>query len=391
MHANQTSERLIPRRAEPARAEAGLCDGTRRLGAAHYFIWRARHIAAALAAAFCLAMIVSSAGAAEAKVQPTNGLVDCDCGKVAIFENTTSKDGRYVVGWTIRVVKKGANPVDWSLWVPDDDVSVMRDHYIHNLKEEPDFPYALVNCVVDLRRGKTLNLASDAPFRPALPRGSLNAYWSSDSSEPRIGVVQNQGRFTTKNLWLVKIDESGMSAVDLIKPLDQAVLKLVRAYMPLNADEHAISFPKSDWDDEKFEPVFKTSSVEIPFTANLPKSSFDQVTGVVSVRVPDGTILNIASEPYRDDPFHDDPRLAKVDRELNSLYSALKKRLDSKGRAALIKEQTAWIQKRDADAGVSDYPLTGSEAGPAQVRLRRDESLLKSTLRRIEELKKMGK
>jgi len=332
-----------------------------------------------------LSVLVASSATAAA-VQAELGLVKSDIGNVAPFDDTKSKDGRFIVGWTIRA-DKGAKPVNWSLWTPGDQTGAMRN-YIENLKNDPHFPYEVVDCVVDLVTKKAVVLPGDDPYYPGLNRRNVDAYWSSESGFPGYGLIQSQHRFATGNLWLVRIDRNGMTVVDLVKPLEQAVHKLLLAKMPLNTDRYAVSFPSSAWDDEHSTPVFHPASVDIPFTANLPKSSFDRVAGIVTVRLPESAILKVSSDTKRDDPFHDDPRLAKADEELNLIYATTYRQLDLSTRATLKKEQTEWIKKRDIDARVSDAPLAGDEREPSIVVRVRNESLLQSTLERIEELKK---
>lgn len=332
------------------------------------------------------AILASVCVAAANDSPPEPGLIDCDMGKVAVFAGTESTDGRYATGWTIRVLRKDAKPVDWSLWTPDADA--IRYNYIYDFKDGSNIPYEVLNYVVDLRQKNTIPLPAEEPFFPGRRNADLNAYWNSDANFPRCGLTQNESRFATENLWLIRIDNTGMSEVDLVKPLDQAVQKLLQSKMPINAAQFAISFPKSDWDENYSLPKFHSASVDIPFTANLPKSDFDSVKGTVTVHLPDGAILSLSSDTKPDDPFHHDLPLAKADRELNATYAALQRQLDPAKRAALKKEQVAWIEQRDSDAGVANYPIVGQDLDPSTVRHDRNASLLKSTLQRLKELKK---
>lgn len=333
------------------------------------------------------AICAMACAATAAEAPRAGGLIDCDQGKVALFEDTQSEHGRYSAGWTIRVRNKQAKPVDWSLWTAEGGTGPMREKYIYPGEENPNFPYEFMNGVVDLKRKTFLKLPSKIPFW-GQSHGSFGAFWGEDTKLPTYGLIQNQARFATNNLWLIRIDESGMTEADIDPPLEKAVRKLLQEKMPLNADGYAISFPQSEWDDDGGEPEFHADSVEIPFTANLPKSGFDRVTGKVTVHLPDGGILKITSPTPPDDPFHSDNRLAKADQELNAIYAALQKQLDAAGNAALKKEQIAWLSKRDADARLKDYPIAGDENDPAKFKRDRNESLFKSTLRRVDELKK---
>lgn len=333
----------------------------------------------------CSICFLSSMAVAETPREA--GVINCDVGKVTTFEGTASKHGKYAAGWTVRVRDRSARPVDWSLWGSDAGRDTFRDKYIDHPNEDPKSPYEFMDCVIDLRRKTAVKLPSAEPYWLGQSHGDLHAYWGPDSELPVFGLIQNQKRFATENLWLIKGADSGMSATDLVKTLEPAVRKLVRTRMPLNPEAYAISFPNSDWDEEST-PVFYADSVTIPFTANLPKSSFNRVVGTISVHLPEGGFLKIESETRPDDPFHDDARLSRADGELNMIYETLQKQLDARGRAALKKEQVAWLAKRDDAAGLKEYPIAGSEQDPSEFRRDRNESLLKSTLQRVEALKK---
>jgi uncharacterized protein YecT (DUF1311 family) len=85
-----------------------------------------------------------------------------------------------------------------------------------------------------------------------------------------------------------------------------------------------------------------------------------------------------------DDPFSESARLAKADRELNAIYSALLKRLDRSEQNALRTAQRAWVEQRNqqADDAVRDRDTAESS------RIVRDRILRQLTEERSAELRK---
>src|SRR5206468_13108174 len=86
--------------------------------------------------------------------------------------------------------------------------------------------------------------------------------------------------------------------------------------------------------------------------------------------------------PTSDDPFSDDTRLAKADRELNALYHALLKRLRPAEQESLQAEERAWIEQREKQAAdvKPDYYENN--------RIARDQALQRMTEERVVELRK---
>jgi len=86
--------------------------------------------------------------------------------------------------------------------------------------------------------------------------------------------------------------------------------------------------------------------------------------------------------PNSGDPFSDDTRLARADRELNALYHDLLKRLSPTEQESLKAEERAWIEQREKQAADvnPDYYENG--------RIPRDQTLWRLTEERITELRK---
>jgi uncharacterized protein YecT (DUF1311 family) len=84
----------------------------------------------------------------------------------------------------------------------------------------------------------------------------------------------------------------------------------------------------------------------------------------------------------REDPFVDDARLAKADRELNALYLDLLKRLKAADRQALKTDERDWIQQRETDAASMKGDYYDNN------RIASDRALQRLTEQRIAELRK---
>ena len=85
-----------------------------------------------------------------------------------------------------------------------------------------------------------------------------------------------------------------------------------------------------------------------------------------------------------DDTFSESAKLAKADRELNAIYSALLKKLNSSAREKLRVEQRNWVESRDNKADEAVRNKTDAE----NARIVRDRALRQLTEERAAELRK---
>ena len=65
---------------------------------------------------------------------------------------------------------------------------------------------------------------------------------------------------------------------------------------------------------------------------------------------PSATVTKVVVGSPGEDPFSDDTRLAKADRELNALYLDLLKRMKPAEREALKIDERNWIEQRERQA-----------------------------------------
>ena len=64
-------------------------------------------------ASFCVVPYAVHADRQETSTPPGGVLVQCGDEQIATFKNTTSKDGHYAVGWTIRAKGGKEAPAPW--------------------------------------------------------------------------------------------------------------------------------------------------------------------------------------------------------------------------------------------------------------------------------------
>jgi len=309
-------------------------------------------------------------------------LINCPGGPVVLLENGVSPDGRYGVGWTVRP-GKGAKPVDWSPYKKE------GREFVDDLLVTEETNYEIYNCFVNIREEKMIDLPSGNSYWWKENHAEYGVFWSSGTKLPRYCLMQNQKRFATYNLFLIKVDSSSMSQMDIVPQLEKAVRPLLRTLRPIYWKDMAISYPNSEWDDVYKEPVFHGATVDIQFNADLEKAGYDQVTGWITVSLPAGKVLKVACDAKRDDPFQDYPALAKADRELNDEYALLQKKLDPAARAKLKKEQLEWLKQRDGTAA-DDYLTAGMDVEVPAFTRERNNRLVDATRERTGVLKRMA-
>jgi uncharacterized protein YecT (DUF1311 family) len=319
---------------------------------------------------------------APAKAGTSVPLLDCGGDKVVLLDDATSKDGGYAIGWTIRARTSKVKPVDWSSWDAESPNDFFNKYdYIDPDIEDPGSakpseppPYEVFDCAVDLKDKQVLPLPSTWPYWPGKNHASFRLIWSAPAGGTQYALVDNDARWGTENLWLVTARKSGMRETDLSRRLNAVVELVLKAKRPVGYDRYAISWLANG--DQK--NMFKGSTARLDFSAAIPKED-DTVEGFITLDMASGALGEVACDTPADDPFKDNPELAKVDQELNRTYAQLLGQLNETRRAALKKEQRAWLASRNSTAEDEDA------RGPNQTR---DESLIKSTTARTAELKK---
>jgi uncharacterized protein YecT (DUF1311 family) len=317
-------------------------------------------------------------------------LVDTDLGKALLFPGLITKDGRYAVGWTIRAARKGETPVDWSHWDPTDPDKLLRlynwQRYDYQLDME--LPYEAVDFILDTHTGKAATLPTELPNWPGKRDDwEMIARWCSGTDGRRYGLVESSlENDEVENFWLVTLGETQMEVKDLATPMRKAVNVLLGERRPeVAVTDFLVSYRLKAGE----EAVNDAGLVEIPFAAHVPDSSQGefQLSGTVTLRLPDGAVAGASSDQKRLEPFVTNEALRKADETLNTIFQAALKSMPPKAAQAFKREERDWIIQRDADAtqAVNIMPMDSTQQAYEEAR---ENSLLKSTRKRIDELKR---
>ncbi len=219
--------------------------------------------------------------------------MDCGAEKVVVFADTTSKDGRFALAWTLRPNLK-KDPVDWSTYTRDPDGSfsfLTRYATEDNEGDMEKGDYLAVDGVLDWTTKKFMPLPTTVPYFPGKNRGHLSVTWSKSQRGFRFAVVANDTRFSTADLWLVVIDARGQRARNLITAADQAVQAYMRKRDPKDYRRYETSY---DADDPR--TIFGAASLKIHFDTGIPKDDVNYDDGNITFALPQGIVTSIAKK-----------------------------------------------------------------------------------------------
>lgn len=293
--------------------------------------------------------------------------------KAVIARHSKSPDGRHALAWVV-AAEPGA--IDWSLLESDPDSFYER----YELREL---------WVVDLMKGKKLcSLGSSVGYvRPGSHR-TLNVAWGPLEGGRRFAVVAYDWKWGTDALIVLDLGADNCRETQAGKIVDRSVNALIKKGKA-HAENYDIRYSVAGLPEHGLKTGFaNASTIRIPFTAKIRESESTAAEGVVTLNLARHTDAVSASVPHAiigptsDDPFSDDTRLAKADRELNALYHDLLKRLRPAEQESLQAEERAWIEQREKQAAdvKPDYYENN--------RIPRDETLWRLTEERIVELRK---
>ena len=293
--------------------------------------------------------------------------------KAAIARHSKSPDGRYALAW---VVAGDQGTIDWSL-----------------LKSDPDSFYEKYELrelwVVDLTQKKKLcSLGSSVGYvRPGSHR-TLNVVWGPLEGGRRFAVVAYDWKWGTDALMVLDMGADNCGEAQVGQIVDRSVNTFV-AKGKAPAEKYDIRYSVAGLPEHGLKTGFaNASTVRIPFTAEIRERDKPVGEGVVALNLarhangPSATVSKVVIGSLGEDPFSDDTRLAKADRELNALYRDLLRRLAPADQEALQNEERAWIEQREKQAAdvKSDYYENN--------RIARDQALQRMTEERVAELRK---
>jgi len=214
-------------------------------------------------------------------------LIESNLGKAVTFSGTTSPDGKYALGWTLKAKNSNVAPVDWSLWKPDDDTAFITLPQYNFDDDDPKARlYTLQDVIIDLTTQYATVLPSTFPYSPHKNNGDLHVLWSSEKHGPVYAVVVNDNALGTWDMWLVKAD-GALKIVQITDACNKAVDALLKA-KKLPSSQYATTYAMDD--SGTTVGSFATPNVIIPFFSSPPKEDTG-ITGSLTVRLEDGKIM----------------------------------------------------------------------------------------------------
>jgi hypothetical protein len=312
--------------------------------------------------------------AVKSSTEPTPQLwIESGPDKAALLRHSKSPDGRHALAW---VVMGDPATIDWAL-----------------LQNDPDGFYEKYDLrelwIVDLAKNRKLcSLGSSIGYvRPGSHR-SLSVAWGPLEGGRRFAIAGYEWRWGTGALFLLDIGSENCRETQIGQILDRSVNAAVKK-SKARPETRDVTYAISDLPEAGLKTGFaNNSTVRIPFTVKSRERDERVAEGIATLNLvrraaaPSVTISKVTIETLREDPFSDDARLAKADRELNALYLDLLKRLKPADQEALKSEERNWIQQRETEAAKAkgDYYENN--------RIACDRLLERLTEERIAELRK---
>lgn len=296
--------------------------------------------------------------------------------RAAIVRDSKSADGRNALAWTI----DSSEPIDWPLL--EKDVEHFYEQY--DVKEI---------WVVNLSDKKKIGTVGDKGgyVRPGSHRTLSIAWGPLSDNGRRFALAAYQWKWGTDTLLLLDVGPDDSRSTQIGPVLDKAIEAQIkrpksRTRGPFDSTYLLTGLPE----------LGKRTGFSDPATAGIPFLTKDReqdtkvIEGILTLKLvrgaegPAASVAKITPGSLPDDPFSESARLAKADRELNAIYSALLKRLDRSGQHALRTEQRAWIERRNQQADDAVRQKGTAESS----RIVRDRILRELTEERSAELRK---
>ena len=313
--------------------------------------------------------------AAELSAQPEARWIEIGSEKAVIARDSKSADGRNALAWTV----DRNEPIDWSL-----------------LEKDPDRFYEQYDVkaiwVINLADKKKVGAVGDTGgyVRPGSHR-TLSVAWGPVENGRRFALAAYQWKWGTDTLLLLDVGTDDCRSIQIGSALDKAIeaqIKRAKSQKrgPFDSTYLLTGLPELG----KKTGFSSASTVGLPFVTKDRQQDASVSEGILSLKLahtgegPTASVVRLIPGPLPDDPFSESARLAKADRELNAVYSALLKRLNPSAQQALRAEQRAWVEQRDRQADETVHKKSGSE----NARIVRDHLLRQLTEERSRELRK---
>ena len=315
------------------------------------------------------------AAATEPSVQPDRPWVEIGSEKAVIARDSKSADGRNALAWTV----DSSEPVDWSL-----------------LEKDPNRFYEQYEVkgiwVINLADKKKVGTVGDTGgyVRPGSHR-TLSVAWGAVENGRRFALVAYQWKWGTDTLLLLDVGTDDCRSAQIGPVLDKAIEAQIKRAKPQKRGPFDSTYLLTGLPELGKKTGFSSAStVGLPFVTKDREQDASISEGILSLKLartgegPTASVVRLTPGPLPDDPFSESARLAKADRELNAVYSALLKRLNPSAQQALRTEQRAWVEQRDRQADEAVRKKSDSE----NARIVRDHLLRQLTEKRSAELRK---
>jgi hypothetical protein len=300
--------------------------------------------------------------------------IEIESEKVVIARDSKSADGRNALAWTV----DSSEPIDWSLLEKDAD----RFYEQYDLK---------AIWVINLPDKKKVGTVGDRGYvRPGSHR-TLSVAWGPVENGRRFALAAYQWKWGTDTLLLLDVGADDCRSMQIGAVLDKAIEAQIkraksRASGPFDSTYLLTGLPELG----KKTGFSGPTTVGLPFVTKDRKQDAPVSEGILTLKLvragegPTASVVRLTPGPLPDDPFSESARLAKADRELNAIYSALVKRLKPSAQQTLRNEQRAWVEQRDRQADEAVRNKSAAE----NARIVRDRVLRQLTEERSVELRK---
>jgi len=296
--------------------------------------------------------------------------------RAVIARDSKSADGRNALAWTV----ESTEPVDWSLLEKD------PDHFYEQYEVKEIW-------VVNLADKNKIGRVGDKGgyVRPGSHRTLSIAWGPIADNGRRFALAAYQWKWGTDTLLLLDAGPEDSRSTQIGPSLDKAIEAQIQQSKPRRRGPFDSTYLLTGLPELGKKTGFSDSStVGLPFVTKDREHDAPVSEGVITLKLvrsgegPIASVTKITIGRLPDDPFSESARLAKADRELNTIYSALLKRLDRSAQDALRSEQRAWLQQRDLQADEAVRNKARAESS----RIVRDRVLRQLTEQRSVELRK---
>jgi Uncharacterized protein conserved in bacteria len=313
--------------------------------------------------------------AAERSPQREPGWIEIGSEKAVIARDSKSADARNALAWTV----DSSEPVDWSLLEEDPN----RFYEQYDVKEI---------WVINVPDKKKVGAVGDKGgyLRPGSHR-TLSVAWGPIENGRRFALAAYQWKWGTDTLLLLDVSGDDSRSTQIGGVLDKAIEGQIKRSKPKQHGPFDSTYLLTGLPELGKKTGFSSATtVGLPFVTKDREQDTSISEGILSLKLartgegPTASVVRLTPGPLPDDPFSQSARLAKADRELNAIYSALLKRLDSSAREKLRTEQRAWVEQRDWQADEAVRNKIDAE----NARIVRDRVLRQLTEERSAELRK---